>query len=498
VSDDVTASIAAAPATPGRAASGGPRAAGRLEALLWRVHPAWTGLALFLVALVVYVASNPGRTDFYDHFVWQAQAFLEGRAEIAWPVETGPFQNGYFQDVMPTTEGRGLLPFPPLPAILLMPAVAVFGLATNGAMVAALVGALNVALCWWMLVAATPRRDAALLGSLFYGFGTVAWYASMLGTTWFLAHVAASTFLFLGIATALRADPAATDVDRTEDVDPLVDPDRRDPPETADGTDPGRLARRGPYGLDLRQVAAGLLFGMAALARLTTILGAPFFALVGGGGSTVRRALGAGVGALVPVALLVAYNLATTGQVVHPAYHYLYRVEYRPVPALVHEAWAIEDPRYIPQNALIMLAWPPETPLADDPACAGGAAAQGLGLLLDRTCPMLRPDSVGMSLILTSPAYLLAIPMLLSSWRRRVVAGAGLAVLAIGLVDLMHFSQGWVQFGYRFSNDFAPFAVLLVCLAIARLGVRPLTVGLVGLSILVNAWGVYWGVTLGW
>ena len=34
----------------------------------------------------------------------------------------------------------------------------------------------------------------------------------------------------------------------------------------------------------------------------------------------------------------------------------------------------------------------------------------------------------------------------------------------------MHFSQGWVQFGYRFSNDFAPFALVLVTLAIAWLG----------------------------
>ena len=48
------------------------------------------------------------------------------------------------------------------------------------------------------------------------------------------------------------------------------------------------------------------------------------------------------------------------------------------------------------------------------------------------------------------------------------MAGAALAVLLIGLVNLMHFSQGWVQFGYRFSNDFAPFAMILVTLGIAR------------------------------
>ena len=72
-------------------------------------------------------------------------------------------------------------------------------------------------------------------------------------------------------------------------------------------------------------------------------------------------------------------------------------------------------------------------------------------------------------------------------------------MLAIALVDLMHFSQGWVQFGYRFSNDFAPFAVILVALGIARLGVglrQPAAWW--PLSVAINAWGVYWGVALGW
>jgi hypothetical protein len=103
-----------------------------------------------------------------------------------------------------------------------------------------------------------------------------------------------------------------------------------------------------------------------------------------------------------------------------------------------------------------------------------------------------------MSILLTSPAYLLMIPVLLRMWRRRLVAGAALAVLSIALLDLMHFSQGWVQFGYRFSNDFAPFTTILVALGIARLGVGWISIGLVAASVLINAWGVYWGVTLGW
>ena len=138
----------------------------------------------------------------------------------------------------------------------------------------------------------------------------------------------------------------------------------------------------------------------------------------------------------------------------------------------------------------------PLTPLLDDPACAGETI--GPDALLDHRCPLLRPDPIGLSLLLTSPAYLLAVPVLLRDWRRRLVAGAAIAVLGIALADLMHFSQGWVQFGYRFSNDFAPFAAVLVALGIARLRTGWLSIALVALSIAVNAWGVYWGVTLGW
>jgi hypothetical protein len=83
-------------------------------------------------------------------------------------------------------------------------------------------------------------------------------------------------------------------------------------------------------------------------------------------------------------------------------------------------------------------------------------------------------------------------------WRRRIVLGSVLAIVTVSVVNLMHFSQGWVQFGYRFSNDFAPFAVVLVALGTARIGVGAISLGLVGLSVAVNAWGVYWGVTLGW
>ena len=475
----MTGSIATSPAPTPAARPRDVRGRGRLSRGLATAGPLWVGVAFASVAIAVYLTSNPARPDFYDHFVWQADAFLDGRAEIAWPTAVGPFTNHYFQDVypIPGRPGWGLLPFPPLPAVILMPFVAVFGLATNSAVVAAVLGGINVGLCWRMLMRITQRSEAAVLATLFYGFGTVAWYAAMLGSTWFFAHVVASTFLFLAITAAVDA-------------------------EARWSAGAGRLMLRW---IEPRQFVAGLLFGIAALSRLTTILGAPFFTLVGGGGTLVRRAFSAGLGAVIPVALLLGYNVATTGHVFHPGYEWLYQNEYTPRPELLHrDDWAIEDPRYVPQNTAIMLAWPPLTPLLSDERCTDpthpdySPPPSGLGLLFDRTCPLLRPDPLGMSLLLTSPGYLLAIPALRRIGRRRLVAAAALAVGAIALANLMHFSQGWVQFGYRFSNDFAPFAMIPVALGIARLGVRPLTVAVVALSMIINAWGVYWGVVQGW
>ncbi len=490
----MTASIATGPFASGRRSIDVPpadrltrRSEGFLEQLLGLIGPGWIAVAFAVVATIVYIWSNPTRWGFYDHFVWQAQAWLEGHAAIAYPVADGVRTNDYYQDVLdlgdrllterlglPFEPGRALIPFPPLPAIILLPFVAVWGIATQGALVFAVLGGINVGLCWRMLTRVTTRRDVAFLGTVTYGFGTVAWYASMLGTTWFQAHVAASTLLFLAITAALDAE-------------------RR---EAEDG--PGRAL---PGRLPLRGIGAGLLFGIACLGRLTAVFGAPFFAFVGPGRTWVRRAAAAAIGCALALLVLAGYNLATTGHVFHPAYDHIREVEHRPVPELYHEDWLTEDPRYIPVNAPILLSRGPINATSDGTPCEPTTSLVDQLLNTASACP-LRPDPVGMSILLTTPAFLLAGPALLLGWRRRLVAGAAVAVLAIALADLAHFSQGWVQFGYRFSNDFAPFAMILVTLGIVE--ARRSRVGwaiawlLVAASVVVNAWGVMWGVALRW
>ncbi len=474
---------------------------GRPDPRLDRRLAVGVGILLVLAALAVYGLTYT--TRYYDHFVWQAAAFLEGHAAIRYPVAAtdGSPGNAFFQDVLPiaTSDGvaRGLLPFPPLPAVLLLPFVALWGVGTNAQAIFTVLAAIDVAICWWA-IGRLPVGTVVRLGTtVFFAFGTVFWYTAEISTTWYQAHIVAVGLTFLAIGLAVGADPAA------------IDGDARPPT----GPPPASPRARSPEGRPAivpRQFLAGLLFGLACTARLPVLFGAPFFALVGAGGTWRQRAWSAGLGAAIPIVALVLYDVATTGQLLSPAYDYLYRIEATGYPTLgYHLDWAVEDPRYLIQNLGIGLFGTPivfPTGLPDSLAihpialCTQPGAVRGL---FDVACPLAVPSDTGMSVLLTSPAYLLAIPVLGRFRHSRVVAGAVVAVVAIMLVDLLHFSQGWVQFGYRFSNDAAPFALVLVALGFERLATRRRygmlsAMTLIVASLWINLWGVLWSRLLAW
>ena len=456
------------------------------------------GLGLAIVAFGIYLATRADR--FYDHFVWQAAAFLEGQAAIRYPVLASHESHGnyFFQDVLPVItpngESRALIPFPPLPAIVLLPFVAYAGLRTDDQTIFTALAAIDVALCWWMLGRLRVSPVARFATTVFFAFGTVFWYAAQNTTTWYQAHIVAMALLLLAIGLAVGADD-----------------DRRI-----------AGARHALLAIDPRAFVAGLLLGLATTARLTVLLGFPFFVLVGAGNDWRRRGWSVGVGAAIPVGLLLAYNVVSTGQIFHPAYDHLYQLEVRAYSGLgYHAEWDAEDPRYVPQNLGIMLLAAPEIlpdhlrdslGTMDRPVCTAPGATRGL---FDVACPLAVPRDIGMSVLLTSPGYLLAFAAIGLDRRRRIVAGAIIAILLISIVNLMHFSQGWVQFGYRFSNDLVPFALVLVALGIDRPAHQtgssgdpaapprrrsgmPVATALITASIAINLWGVIWSRLLGW
>src|SRR5688500_931348 len=88
--------------------------AGRLRAITW------PRVALATVAYLVYAYVNQGRPAGLDYFVPLADALLHGRLAI--PAES------FLNELVPIPNtGTGYVVYPPMPAILLVPVVAVFG-----------------------------------------------------------------------------------------------------------------------------------------------------------------------------------------------------------------------------------------------------------------------------------------------------------------------------------------------------------------------------------
>lgn len=495
-----------------RSIAEGPRGAAAPEVPHDRRTTIVVGLLIAFAAFLVYWWSNPVHYNQYNHFVWQADAFLHGRAWFDFPVRDQPGMpdNWYFQDVYPLKDaagndlGRVLLPFPPLPAVVLVPFVAVFGLATDQEAISIVLAALGVAGAWWMLGGLRIRTSARALATLVFAGGTVWWWAAAVGSTWYLAHLVAVNLGLLAVGVTLRHDPHAADEMPREEDGLGVDRLRVD---GRDGTFLRRL-RRVALPLDRSQVLAGFLLGLAATARLPLVFAAPWFMFIGGGGTPLRRTLSTAVGAFPPVAALLLYTFLTTGSFIHPGYDYQYQREASGYPSLgYHPAWSVEDVRYIPQNLGIMFGatpviapdWKPDTLGFGDPVrlCANPGDQRAL---FDETCPLAMPVDIGTSLVLSAPGLLLA----LFAFRRRGLArlriGGAAAVAIIATFNLAHFSQGWVQWGYRFSLDFVPFLLPLVALGAARADgrLRPVAVVLLVAGTAVNLWGVTWGHILGW
>jgi hypothetical protein len=471
------------------------------------------GVALVLAAFLLYAVSNPVHWNLYNHFVWQADAFLHGRAWFLFPIPAGGDlpENDQLRDVYPlltptgTPDGRALLPFPPLPALVLLPFVAAFGLATDQEWVAIGLAAAGVGLAWWALGGLPLRTTVRGLATVVFATGTTWWWAAAVGSTWYLAHLVAVDVALLAVGIALRHDSAASSAGHTDGLDDDVDD------EEADDERQGRLAGvwAATWPLDGSQVLAGFLLGIAVTARLPLILAAPWFVLVGGGATRLRRTASAAVGGVLPVAALLVYTYATTGSLVHPGYDYQYRLEVEGYPTLgYHADWDVEDVRYIPQNLGVMFGSLPRIlpdvlpdTLQYEPPVRACQPPSTQRHLFDPRCPIAIPVDVGTSVLLSAPGLLLALFAIRGYGRSRLAVGAAAAVLLVGVFNLAHFSQGWVQWGYRFSLDFIPFLLPLVALGAARPGdgrPRVVAFALLAAGLLINLWGVTWGSLLGW
>jgi hypothetical protein len=107
--------------------------------------------------------------------------------------------------------------------------------------------------------------------------------------------------------------------------------------------------------------------------------------------------------------------------------------------------------------------------------------------------PYIKPDGLGMSILITSPGLLLA---LRADWRNRMAWGLAAAFVLVMIPVLLYYGGGWLQYGFRYALDAIPFAVALCAMALARRRAGLLWWGLLVVGLVVNAIGTYWAYQL--
>lgn len=393
---------------------------------------------LFVVSAVVYLWINNGRVVNLDYFVPLADAFLHGRLGL----ENAPT---WLNEVVPA-DGLAYVVYPPAPALLVLPFVAVFGPELNQAWPSIGFGALNVAIVSLVLRRMGVERGPRVVLSLVFAFGTIAWYSAQAGSSWHFAHVAATLFMLTAIWLCQRDGPPA-----------LI----------------------------------GLAFAAAAMSRLPVAMAAPFFVayfvdrvlrertgdrtpfgwlwaerpkvwhtrpdLV----ATLRAAWPAGVEVGLVIVAYLLYNDARFGSP--------WQNGYALIPGLLQEAQYQHGFFSVVNVPRILYAMTLTTPVqvADFP----WIQSRKLG---------------GLSIFLTTPLFLWSLKARRPDW---FGVGAWASVLLILVPILTHADPGGMQFGFRYAQDLYP---MLLLLTVRGLGGRISVEAWFAIAIgaVVNLWGM--------
>src|SRR5512137_730581 len=134
-------------------------------------------LIITLVAISIFALSK-GPPPGQNHFVYLAESFLNGRLAVtgdgAALAEIVPFQGNYY------------VVYPPMPAVLLTPFVAVFGTAFDQGLLSIALASVCVALTWFMIKKTGANGSKALWLAALFGFGTCFWFISSVGSAWYI------------------------------------------------------------------------------------------------------------------------------------------------------------------------------------------------------------------------------------------------------------------------------------------------------------------------
>lgn len=184
----------------------------------------------------------------------------------------------------------------------------------------------------------------------------------------------------------------------------------------------------------------GLALGLAGLARPTVLLAIiPFgIAVLLETGRRLRTFVGLAAPVIAVVVVTLLYDVARFGSPLETGYG----ISILSQPLAAARAQGIFSVRHLPENLGLFIA---------------------RGFDLRTVFPYLVPDTNGQSILLTSPALLVAVAAPLRDLTVRVLWAA--AIIVAIPVFLYYGGGGPITYGYRYALDFMPFLFALVAIA---------------------------------
>ena len=399
----------------------------KTQPLVAQNRPVWIFLSvIYLLVVISQVTIHPPGVGGGSHFMLLADGWLHGHLYVE-GTPPGLSDFTYYK-------GHWYVAFPPLPAVLMLPLVAIFHLSYQSLITLFFSVGMGILNIWLMQLVLQRLVRKGLLSAhfsttawllVFFAIGTELLYTTMKGSVWFVAHVVATTFLLLYIYEMLGKQ---------------------------------------------RAWLAALLLGLASLTRITTLLAFTLFLLWTLAQERkipfvlLREWVIFGSVLCVVVVAMLLYNYARFGSLLNFGYN---GMNVNPLVGDSLHGYGQFSIHFLAINTRFMLLEPPK---------------------FIRVFPYVTFNPFGTSIFLTMPALLFAF----LGFRRReqrwfatsLLAGCVLPVAAV----LLYFNTGWYQFGYRFALDFLPFLFLLAALGMAERPRWPEKT-LIVLSVLVNVWG---------
>jgi len=252
---------------------------------------------IFIFTLIIYFITSPGETP-YDHFIRLSRSFLNGKYYIT----ENPT---WLSELIPASNGTFYIAYPPMPAIILSPIILIFGSLFEQQYLAHILGALTVFFTYKISLKIKNDIKIAVWSTVLVSFGTIIWYLSSVGSSWYLAQV--SSFFFL--MAALNES----------------------------------LAKKRPF-------LVGLLLGASYLSRLTTILSFPLFLYLVKG-KKKKNIIIFFLGILPFLAFNFGYNYLRFGTIFDKGYIL--------IPGVLNEIWyqkGLFNLSYIPRHLRVIFA----------------------------------------------------------------------------------------------------------------------------------------------